>query len=512
MKIPLSLFGLFLFAFIINTLAAIIGAVPNSMDAYYYFGGALQLARGLGFTEPYVWNYLAPVGSLPAPSHLYWMPLTSIVIAPFIAVAEWLLGSGLSNVTLFRAAQVPMVFTASLLPPLTYVLAEAVGFARRQALSAALLTLFSAFYLLFWTNTDSFGLFALCVVGAFLAYVREKWLLAGLLAGLAHLARADGVLVLACLLLLYFLSAPRPALSALSHLLLGYALIMLPWLARNWLVIGTPLAPNGTRTLWLTDYNELFVLNPATLTLERYLASNWLAGKWDALVINFQRLVVEQANIFAFPFAVLGWWALRSQKLMQLAALYAAVLFAAMTFAFTFPGPRGGYFHSGAALVPFMAIAAVYGLETCVDWLARYLKHWQPERSKPIFVTLLVLGAALLCVMRLANAARVPSRETYAEIGAWLQQQGAPAEIVMVNDPPRFYFETGHSAIVVPAGPPADVLLALDTFGARWLVLDVNVVSQLEPLYNVPQAASGLALRATFNQNQSPIYLFERVP
>lgn len=512
MKIPFGLFGLFFFALIINTLAALISAAPNSMDAYYYFGGALQLARGLGFTEPYVWNYFASVSSLPAPSHLYWMPLTSIVIAPFIAAAEWLAGLGLPNAALFRAAQVPMVLTASLLPPLTYVLAEAVGSVRRQALPAALLTLFSAFYLLFWTNTDSFGLFAVSVVGAFLACVQEKWLLAGLLAGLAHLARADGVLVMACLLLFYFLSAPRPALSALSHLLLGYALIMLPWLARNWLVIGTPLAPNGTRTLWLTDYNELFVLNPATLTLERYLTSNWLAGKWDAFIINLQRLVVEQANVFAFPFALLGWWKLRLQKIMQLAFLYAVVLFVAMTFAFTFPGPRGGYFHSGAALVPFMAIAAVYGLEAGVDWMARYLKHWQPERSKPIFVTLLVFGAATLCVMRLANAARVPPRETYTEIGVWLQQQNALAEIVMVNDPPRFYFETGHSAIVVPAGPPADVLQALDIFGARWLVLDVNSVPQLEPLYNAPQAANGLALRATFNQNQSPIYLFERVP
>jgi hypothetical protein len=507
---------LFLFALVINLCAAALSALPNSMDAYYYFGGALQLARGLGFTEPYVWNYFAPVRSLPVPSHLYWMPLTSIVMAPFIAVAEGLGGPNLPNSTLFRAAQMPMVLAASLLPPLTHAVAQAIGLTRRQAFSAGLLTLFSAFYLLFWNNTDSFGLFAVCGVGAFLAYGQGKWLLAGLLAGLAHLARADGILVLACLIFFHLIvSRPfnlRHHLSVISYLLTGYALIMFPWLARNWLVIGTPLAPNGSRTLWLTDYNELFMLNPATLTLERYLASNWLTGKWEAFNINFQRMVVEQANIFAFPFALVGWWKMRVHKLMQLAALYAGVLFLAMTFAFTFPGPRGGYFHSGAALVPFMAIAAIVGLETGVDFIARYLKHWQPERSKPIFSTLLVLGAVALSALRLVNAARVAPSAAYVDIGVWLQQQNIQAETVMVNDPPRFYFETGHSAIVVPAGPPTDVLQAMDMFGARWLVLDVNIVSQLEPLYDAPQAASGLALRATFNQNQSPIYLFERVP
>lgn len=502
---------LFLLALATNTLAAYLSALPNSTDAYYYFGGALQLARGQGFTEPYVWNYFAPVTRVPIPSHLYWMPLTSIVVAPFVVLAEWLVGPGLPNTILFRAAQVPVVLVASCLPLLTYVMAESIGLGRRQATAAALFTLFSAFYLLFWTNTDSFGLFAVCVVGAFLASIREKWLLAGVLAGFAHLARADGVLILACLLFFHLLIQRRNFLPSAFRLLAGYLLIMLPWFARNWLVIGMPLAPNGTRTLWLTEYNDLFVLNPATLTLERYLASNWWAGKWEAFNINIQRMMVEQANIFAFPFALVGWWRLRTHKLIQLAALYAVVLFAAMTFAFTFPGPRGGYFHSGAALVPFMAVSAIVGLEACVDWAARYLKHWQPERSKPIFVTLLVLGAVTLSALRLAGAA-APRPAPYTEIGAWLQQNATSAEVVMVNDPPRFYFETGHTAIVVPAGPPTDVLQAMDAFGARWLVLDANIVAQLDPLYNAPQVANGLALRATFQQNQSPVYVFERVP
>src|SRR3989338_783123 len=86
-----DIFFLFAFAIVVNGLAARFVVLPGYMDAYYYFGGALQLARGHGFTEPYLWNYLAsnlslltshyppPTSHLPFPSHLYWMPLTSIV-------------------------------------------------------------------------------------------------------------------------------------------------------------------------------------------------------------------------------------------------------------------------------------------------------------------------------------------------------------------------------------------------------------------------------------------------
>ncbi|MGQ0601686.1 MAG: hypothetical protein ACT4QE_08330, partial [Anaerolineales bacterium] len=83
-----DLLFIFLLALAVNSVAAVFIVRPAfSMDAHYYFGGALQLARGRGFTEPYVWNYLSPMRALPSPSHVYWMPLTSVAAAPFIAWA-----------------------------------------------------------------------------------------------------------------------------------------------------------------------------------------------------------------------------------------------------------------------------------------------------------------------------------------------------------------------------------------------------------------------------------------
>lgn len=533
-----------LLALAVNAGAAWFTRQPAYMDAYYYFNGALQLARGLGFTEPYVWNYLAPVRGLPAPSHLYWMPLTSLVAAPFLSLAEWAAGARLDNAALFRAAQIPMLLAASALPLLTYAIARSATGVRRHAVAAALLTLFSAFYFPFWATTDSFALFGLCAAGALWAGARSLEVsvatrpavagvglaVSGVLAGLAHLARADGVLVLLCLLsfcAINFITRRLPPAACLLPpvlLIAGYGLIMAPWFARNLLAVGAPLAPGGSRALWLTAYEDLFTYAPGQLTITRYLAQGWgaiLASKGEAFAANLQSLVATQANIITFPFLLVGAWRLRHQAAFQLAGLYGAALFAAMTLAFTFPGVRGGYFHSGAALLPCLYPAALAGLDAAVDAAARRLKHWQPEKSKPVFTALLVLaGLALTAVVWIRSVPAAQGADlVYAEIGAWLsgaeaghpQDERPSAGRAAVNNPPAFYYHTGRPAIVVPAGDEAALVQAMDDFRARWLVLDVNVAAGLRGLYVAPAASPDFRLRATFQDAAGrDVYVLER--
>src|SRR3990172_57125 len=436
-----DLIAVFLCALAVNALAARFITRPGYMDAYYYFGGALQLARGQGFTEPYVWNYLSQLA--PAlgevwrggPSHLYWMPLTSLVVAPFIALA----GADSANAALFRAAQIPLIVSASLLPLLSYAIAVLTTGLRRHALAAAMLTVFSGYYVSFWSNTDSFALYGLTagsalLVSALAAQHRSSrgCFAAGLCAGFAHLTRADGLFVfLVALCALKHaslhdappLTAPASRLTNLPitnylSLTFGYLLIMLPWLIRNlivvgapppppprppplpnlpipnsppppsgsplimppWLirnliVVGAPLAPGGSRALWLTEYNDLFNYPADSLTLSRYLATGWgsiLAGKGWALKTNLSRLIGEQGLLVASPFIVIGLWRLRRAPLYAPALIYFLLLFGLMTFVFTFPGPRGGLFHSGAALLPFFFPAAVVGLDASVEAGARF--------------------------------------------------------------------------------------------------------------------------------------------
>jgi hypothetical protein len=530
-----------LLGLIVNGLAAGFIVRPAYMDAYYYFGGALQLARGLGFTEPYVWNYLGPIRSLPAPSHLYWMPLASIVAAPFITLAELIAGP-LPNDALFNVAQIPFVVIASALPLLSYGVAQSTTGLRRHAIVAALLTLFSAYYFLFWTNIDAFALFALLAGGALFSYGRamadpggspRHWLLlCGLLAGLAHLSRADGMLVSLCILVYgaWHVLRNRPAFPSRTSLLflpvLGYVLIMAPWFMRNWLAVGTPLAPGGTRTFWLVTYDDLFSYPAESLTLARYLAAGWpkiLQDKWESVVQNFGNLVAVQSNIVAFPFALIGWWHLRRRPVYQLALLYGLALFAAMSLAFTLPGPRGGYIHSGGALLPFIYPAALMGLDAVVDAIARRLRHWQPEKSKPIFTLIVLMSCVALTGYRFLSSAIGPDwrRPTssqadvvYAEIGAWLAREaaGQGEAIVAANNPPAFYYMAGRPSIVVPNGTPEALLEVMSLFGAHWAVLDANHPEGLVALYQAPTSEPRLQLRATFKNGEHNVYLFERVP
>jgi len=540
-----DLIALFAVALLANGLAASFISRPGYMDAYYYFGGAVQLARGQGFTEPYVWNYLDPIRQLPHPSHLYWMPLPSLVAAPVITLVERLAGTALPNVTLFRVAQIPFVLMSSALPLLSYTIASLTTTLRRHALAAAFLTLFSGFYFVVWTNTDAFALYGLTAGGALFVYglthtsthphMPLRWLfLSGLLAGLAHLTRADGVFVLGILLLLELIST-RPGILRPTHsasrlaplllLLLGYLLIMLPWFIRSLLLVGTPLAPGGARALWLTEYNDLFTFPADKLTLARYLASGWgnlLAGKWWALKLNFGRLIAEQGTIFVFPFVLIGLWKLRRNGLYVPAILYGFALFALMTVVFTFPGPRGGLFHSAAALLPFFFSAALAGLDASVEAVARALPHWQPDKSQPVFTALLVLGAvavtALIFQLRVVgvggrNLDATRTDTAYAEIGDWLAGQGDAQSVVAANNPPAFYYWTGHPSIVVPAGSADDLLNAMAAFGARWAALDVNHTEGLNALYALPDSDSRLRLRATFTDAAGkPVYVFEMSP
>src|SRR5512136_18208 len=190
-----DLFWLFILALALRLLTTIPIRQPGYMDAAYYYDIALNLAQGQGLTEPFLWNYLDNPAGLPHPSHLYWMPLPTLV--------AW------TGLTLFgqtyRAAQIPFAVLSALLPLVSYWVALQTTGSRRHAWLAGLLTVFSGFYVIYWGHTDNFTPFALSgslsLVAAWRATeAREKsrargWALgAGILAGLAHLSRADGPL------------------------------------------------------------------------------------------------------------------------------------------------------------------------------------------------------------------------------------------------------------------------------------------------------------------------------
>jgi hypothetical protein len=518
-----------------NVLLARWVTLPGYTDAYYYFGSAVQLARGQGFTEPYLWNYLGPANLAGAeshrwPSHLYWMPLPALVTAPFMAAADRLAGRLLDHAALFRAAQVPMVALAAALPLLSYAVAMVLTGDRRHAWAAALLTLFNPYYLIYWTTTESFALYALVTAGALLAAYQAsrstthpwRWLFAaGLAAGLAHLTRADGVLVAVCIAVWWAYAGRagrterwRAAATGGAVLAGGYLLVIGPWLIRNLLTVGALLPAGGLRAAWLVEYNDLFTFRPETLTAARYFSAGWRtvwAGKWEALQTNAASLAAVQTNIIGLPLLAAGAWRLRRHPLVHLVGLYALALFGLMTFVFTFPGERGGFLHSSTALLPFVWPLMVLGLDAAVEATARRLPHWRPERSRPVFTALLMLVsfglAAVLTGPRLITWAG--RDDGYVQAGGVVATLAGPGALVTVNDPPGWYYATGAPAIVIPTGGRAALLAAMTAFGSHWLILDENCPPELAALYSAPEADPALRLRATLGSTAAPVYVLE---
>jgi hypothetical protein len=494
---------LFAISLAVRGLAMLPIAHPGYMDAAYSYDIALNLARGNGLNEPFLWLYLDDPAGLPHPSHLYWMPLPTLL--------AWL------GITMFghtyRAAQVPFVILSALLPLVGFAVAWQVSQRRLVAWVAGLLTVFSGFFIVYWGHTDNFTPFALagsmCLVAGWRG-VRAAphppapspqsgeggvgWLLiAGALAGLAHLSRADGVLLLGVIglgAMWHLRRARRQVGLSLVCLTAGYGLVILPWFVRNVMVAGTPLSGAGLQTIWLTRYDELFSYG-RELSAAGYLAWGWdniLASKLQALWLNAQTAVAVLGMVFLAPLAVAGSWRLRRHGLMQLAGGYALLLFVVMTFVFTFPGPRGGLFHSGGALLPFINVVALVGLDWLVASVAARRRMWNPTLARRVFAVGLVGLAVLMSAFIYYRGVVVATRwrlpdATYTRLAAWLDARGESSAPVMVGDPAGYWYISGGPALVVPDGPPETALAVAERYGARYLVLDANRPAQLAPLY-----------------------------
>jgi 4-amino-4-deoxy-L-arabinose transferase-like glycosyltransferase len=541
--------GIFALALLIRLLAILPVQQPGYMDAAYSYDIALNLARGQGFVEPFLWNYLDNPSGLPHPSHLYWMPLPTVL--------AWI-GMTLFGQT-YQAAQVLFAALSAMLPLVSYWVAVRTTGSRRHGWLAGLLTLFSGFYVLYWGHTDNFTPFALAgslslvaawqagrareeQLGAarpgfvprlghfvpptrgFAARARGSWGLgvggwalgAGVLVGLAHLSRADGPLLLIAIGVVWstsLVSNPqsptkerRLAIRDFLLVILGYTLVMLPWFVRNWMVVGTPLPTVGSKTMWLTTYDDLFSYG-RELSLQTYLAWGWnniLRSKLDALWLNTQTVLAVFCMIFLAPLVPIGWWRLRRHRLYQLAAGYGALLFLAMTLVFTFPGPRGGLFHSGGALLPFVFTSALVGLDTVVEWAAGRRRGWDAHVAKQVFGTGVVGLALLVTGFLYYRGVIVRTRGRgedagYSHLVEWLETEGQAGTVVMIGDPPGYWYHGGGPSIVVPNEPVETVLSVADRYGARYLALDRNRPAPLASLYEGPVPHPRLSLVETLS-------------
>ena len=332
-----------LLAFVIAFMLVRLTPTPTYTDAYYHFNAAERLASGQGLTDAYLWNYIGARDSLPQPSHLYWMPLTSLTAAAGMTL--------LNAPGDHAAAQVLLIPMLAITACVGFWLGKRLGGNARHAWLAGLLTLFSGFFVSFWGAIDTFTPYAfvgsLCLLTLGLAVERGRlvwWVLAGVFAGLGHLTRADGMLLLILGVLMAIWLWDRVALSQRTMrivvLVASYALVMSPWFARNLTISGSPLPLGGTQAIWFRSYDDLFSYPPDASPAQFFAdgVGTFIASRWEALTNNLGTFVIVEGLVILTPLMLIGLWVKRRERLLRPFWLYALGLHLAMTFAFPFPG------------------------------------------------------------------------------------------------------------------------------------------------------------------------------
>ena len=479
--------------------AAITGYAPYTDPAYYTLV-AKELATGNGFHVPVIWSFLEVGSHLPDPAVLpvasngHWMPLTSIVASWFMDV----LGPT------WRAGQVPMVVlstaagAADLLDRLGAV-AEAVGGAGRRHPGRSSPDRCSIYY----PTVENFAVFG--VLGALSLYAAVRavpaarpgpWLLAsGMFAGLATLARVDGILLtvapaIAWLVLRGWRSVRLWRWGAASAL--AFLVVLWPWLSRDIATYGAPFPSAGGHTLWITSYNEQFSIGHP-VDLAGYLAWGWgniIGSKLSSWFDILGRTAVLLGGTFFFTF-IPGLWIHRKRPELLPFIGYWVVMVMAMGLVFTFHAPHGAFYHSAPAWLPFALPMAVASLPPVATWIGRawpFLRRPQTHRFLAVVAT---VGAVVLSVVGSAVIYGQWDRSHTLDQAAaqFFEEQGATNDVVMYADPATLALLSGNPGVAPPFDPYPVVKQVIDAYHVQWVVVQLAPGEATDALNFWPGAA-----------------------
>ncbi len=469
---------------------------PAYPDSYYYADVARSLVGGHGFNVDFVWIFAEVGGTIPAnpvlpiPSNAHWMPLASLVQVPFLAVF------GLNAV----AAALPFAFIGSLAAPLAWAIGREAGATRLVAVGAGVLTAFPALSFPFMMQTDNFSLYQPLVAGALFLGARglkghaRSFALAGLLVGVATLARNDGVLAGGVLGLAFLWDRWRawrsggarlPAIPLWSAVACAglFVVVMAPWIARQLAVFGSisPSSASG-KVLFIRTIEEWNqITSPATLDhllgmgIGPFLATR--VGGLIAAMGIFTTLV--GAGLLIPPMLVGAWRRRRSVDFGPFFA-YAAGLFAFSAIVSAVHVPGGTFIHSAVALAPHGYVLALEGVAAGVGWIAIRRRAWNRDSATRVFVGAAVAIGIIAAVFGtiVVDAGWNAKRDARLTLATALDLAGvAPDDRLMTIDASGFKYFTGRGGVVTTNDPIATELEIATAYRISWLVLERDEIA-----------------------------------
>ena len=512
---------------------------PAYPDSAYYVDVARALHAGQGFNVDFIWIFAEVGGSiptnpvLPIASNAHWMPLASLVQVPFLFIfgdVAW-------------ASAAPFALIGALAAPLTWAIARDLGARPLVAIGAGILVAIPILSLAFMAQPDNFSLYQPLVAASLWMAARSlrgsgsarSFVLAGLLAGVATLARNDGLLVLAALGLVFAwdrrrarrsagvidsggalisTGALKPAIPMWAALAcVGvFVLVMAPWWARQLLEFGS-LSPSmaSGKVLFIRDITEWNdITTPATLDhLLGMGIPQLLATRIGGFIAAATIYLILVCGIILGPPLLFGAWARRRSPDFLPFFVYAAILFGFSGLVSAVHVPGGTFIHSAVALAPHSYILALEGIGVGVAWIAARRPAW-----RAIVATRLFSGAAIAFSLTIAllgtqsvHANWAGRRERATAVAAAFEQAGVPAtDRVMSIDAAGLKYATGRGGVVLVDDPLGTILDVGVAYDIRWLVLDAtDGVDSVAPILDQDQRPAWIG-PSIYRQDSVGIY------
>jgi hypothetical protein len=494
---------------------------PPSDESAFYLTTAENVLTERGLEVDVLWSYHFPFPNVTHPSHERWMPLTTGLIAAAFAVQRAIAGV---LETSLQIAQMPGLVLGALLAPLTYLFGRRTlpgdtgsvqkpwSGSRWVSIAAALLIGLNPMLSHQSVSMDSTAPLALLTAWVLALAVRQPgdqggYLSAGLLAALAYLTHSSGLLLLVAIPLAWWLlPAPQrfqttlpdnpvaefvwehwprergveeeqrealgPSLFNVLDLAVAFALIVTPWLIRNFLTFGTPLPHSPLSQAWLSDYTDTFnyLSHP---TLETWLAQGWrvlLDQRLQALLHNGQVLLRS-----TFPWGLLalpGLWFLRREWSFFPSLIFGLLLVFGLALVFPVSSVAGAFQHSLGGWMPFLALAAVYTLQRVIQPIHRLRKQAQAASIAVAIALLLVAAVSWMSHHREVAVRNETSREQFQATADWLASHATPGSVVMTTQTYTLNYANGNPSIALPGNEPPDAAwAAAQRYGARYLII-----------------------------------------
>jgi hypothetical protein len=488
-----------LFALALGVRLLLIAAYPDPAypDSYYYVDVARSLHATGRLEVDFVWIFAEVGGAIPAnpvlpiPSNAHWLPLSSFLQVPFITVlgpTAW-------------ASALPMALVGAVTAPLTWAIATDAGARRDVRLGASLLAAVPAAGAVFMPQPENFAILQPLVAATLWLTARGlkgqagAYMVAGLLAGFASLARNDGFILGGAVGLVFVwdrvqawrssgrLPARLPVRAAVGCAGL-YLLVMGPWWLRQLSVFGSisPTTSSGF-ALWIRTIEEWNSIT-ARPSLSTFLAQGIgpiVTSRVLGLVGAIGQFAVIICSIVLLPFVVVGGWLRRRSIDFGPWFLYLALVFLGAMLLYPLHVPGGAFIHSAVGLESHAYILALEGVVVGVAWIARRRPRWNAEVASRVFV-----GATVAFVMATAFLYAIPvernwdvSRQPRLALAAQLDSLGVAADDRLLTiDAAGFKYFTGRGGVVTPDDPIDAIESVARAYRTRWLVLERDDIAR----------------------------------